>query len=305
MKLATAVTLFVGSVLLLANSAIAADVPATTPLSTSAPTQTTVQTAIQSVTTKPVKKAASSPTYGVFALLSRSTSLVDFQDGTRADNMDILLSPSVKLSAGRLSAVMTYSQNLRDDSSQTENDFGDIPVTFAFKAKPLGGYGNYDTSLAYSITAIAPVSKISTKKDQLQTSLSGKVSWSLGPKEDGVSLLTSLSAGRNFHAYEEDINGNVLNQYSSNQQIKVGYVIGNWSVSADFIHKSRWTYKGNIKGAFELTEEIEYAINKNYAVALGHTNAGSVLKPNGTDTNIDLYNENNSVIYGTLTLSYM
>lgn len=289
MKLATAVTLFVASVLLLANSAIAAE----------------SQTATQTVTTKPAKKAESLPSYGVLALLNRSTSLVDFQDGTRSDNMDFLLSPSVKLAPGRLSATMTYSQNLRDDSSQTENDFGDIPVTFTFKAIPMGGYRDYDTSLSYSATAVAPVSKISTKKDQLQTSLSGKIAWSLGPKEDGVSLLTSLTAGRNFHSYEEDINGNVLNQYSSNQQIKLGYSFGSWSVSADFIHKSRWTYKGNVKSAFELTEEIEYGINKNYAVAIGHTNAGSVLKPNGTDTNIDIYNENNSVIYGTLTLSYM
>jgi hypothetical protein len=158
--------------------------------------------------------------------------------------------------------------------------------------------------LGYSFTAVAPVSKPSTKRDQLQTSLSAKIKLSTAPKEDGFSGSVSVSAGRNFHAYEEDINGSVLNQYSSNQTLSLGYGYDKFSISLDYINRTRWTYQGNIKSAFELDEELGYDINKTFNVAVGHSNTGSTLKANGTDSNIDFYNENSSVVYASLTLSY-
>ena len=149
------------------------------------------------------------------------------------------------------------------------------------------------------------MSQLSTKKDNLQTALSAKVGLSLSaPDQQGFSGGTSISLGRNFHAYDTDINGNVLNQYSSNQTLSLGYTLENWSLSVDFINKSRWTYQNSTKSAFELNEELGYSINDNFGVALGHTNAGSTLKDNGTDSNIDLINENTSVIYGSLNMTY-
>ena len=153
---------------------------------------------------------------------------------------------------------------------------------------------------------VIPVSQLSTKKDQLQTSISAKIALSIAPSNDGdgFSIGTSVSAGRNFHAYDEDINGSVLNEYSSNQGLNLGYALGNWSITVDYLNKTRWTYQNNVKSTFELSEELGYQINKMFAVALGHTNAGSTLKDNGTDSNIDFYNENSSTVYGSLTLTY-
>lgn len=303
MKLATTVTLFVGTVLFLANFAFAEETTISVASSAPAAAPASAQTATQTLTTKPAKKIETTPAYGIAAIISRSISLIDHQDGSKSDSADILLSPSVKFSTGRLYAFLTYSQDLRDEYA--ENDIGDIPVNFMLKPSTFNWVNGYETSVSYLLTAVAPASKTSTKKDQLQTAISGRIGLAFEPKDGGFFAATTLSAGRNFHAYEEDINGNVLNQYSSNQQLKLGYTLDNWTISADYTHKTRWTYRGNVKASFELTEELEYTINKNYAVAVGHTNSGSALKPNGTDSNIDVFNENNSVVYMSLSLSYM
>ncbi|MCC2679269.1 MAG: hypothetical protein K0R29_1845 [Pseudobdellovibrio sp.] len=303
MKLATTVTLFVGTVLFLANSVFAEEV--TVSVASSAPAASMAASPAQTSTAavKPVKKP-SSPTFGISATLSRSTSLIDFQDGSRSDGMDIQVVPSIGFSSGKLSAVFAYAQNLRDEYAETENDFADVPVTWSFKGTPLNLFDSYDSKISYSMTAVAPASKLSTKRDQLQTSLSGKIGFSLTPKDEGFTASAGVTAGRNFHAYETDINGNVLNQYSSNQTLSLGYGIGSWSVGIDYIHRTRWTYRGNIKTSFGLSEEIGYSINDNFAVAVGHSNEGSTLKANGADSNIDFFNENSSMVYGSLSLSY-
>lgn len=300
MKLATTVTLFVSTVLFLANFAIAEE---TTTISIASSVPTTPPTQTSTTATKPAKKSAS-PSYGISATISRSTSLVDFQDGSRSDGLEVMVLPSVTFNAGTLIATFGYSQNLRDEYSETENDFADIPVTFGFMGTPLNWFDDYNTKIIYSTTALVPVSKLSTKRDQLQGALSGKIGLSLTPKDDGFSTTVAVTAGRNFHAYEEDINGKVLNQYSSNQTLSLGYGVGSWSIGVDYIHRTRWTYRGNIKTAFGLSEEIGYSINENFAVAMGHTNEGSTLKANGTDSNIDFFNENSSMVYGSLSLTY-
>jgi hypothetical protein len=287
MKICDFVTQLAATVLMLASSNTAW-------ANTSANTQNSTTSAALAIT----------PNFSISASLSRSRSLIDFQDGTRSDSIDYTVSPSIKVSYGTFLTSLTYSQDLKDQYSNTANDWADVPVTFGFKPTKFNLSDNFDAQISYSLTAVIPISKLTVKKDQLQTSLSGKIAYSIAPKADGFSAGVGITLGRNFHAYEEDINGSVLNQYSSNQNLNLGYGMGNWSISVDFVNRTRLTYKGNTKSAFGISEELSYAISKNYSVAFGHSNAGSTLKPNGTDSNIDIYNENTSTIYASLGLSY-
>lgn len=290
------VTLLAAIVLMLAsiNSAIA---------STSANTQTkTAANTSKTAAAKPA--AATTPDFNIAASITRSTSLIDFKDGTRSDSMEYMVNPSLKLSYGTYSTVLVYSQDLRDEYTKTASDWADVPLSFAFNPTRWKFNDNFNARMTYSLMAVIPNSQYSVKKDQLQTSLSGKIGFALTPASEGFSVAVGVSAGRNFHAYEEDINGAVLNQYSSNQNLSLGYSISDWSLSVDLVNRSRWTYKGNAKSSFSISEELGYSINDNFSVAIGHTNAGSTLKPNGTDSNIEIYNENTSMVYGTLGLSY-
>lgn len=247
------------------------------------------------------EKAPAPKTFGLGLEITRSTSLIDFKDGSRSDGLDIVMVPSVMAFNGKISAQLVYSQNLRNQYSQTENDFADVPVTYAFKAIPLNWM---NTRFSYSLTALIPVSKYSRIKDELQTALSGRLGLSMTPEGNGFNAAVGITLGRNFHTFEEDINGAVLNQYSSNQNLNLGYVLSDWSASLSFVNRSRQTYKGNTKSTFELTEEIGYSVSDNFSLALGHTNAGSTLKANGMDSNVELIDENSSMIYGTIGFSY-
>lgn len=238
-----------------------------------------------------------------FALqVTRSASLYDFQDGTRNDSLNYELSPSMQTSIGTFKALASYTQNL-NDKSQTASDWNDTAIIYAF---PPTSWQMTDNTIriSYSLTAAIPTSQNSIKRDHLQTSLSAKIGFSVSPLADGFTYGMSISAGRNLHAYEEDINGNVLNQYSSNQNISLGYTQGDWNLSLDFTNRSRLTYRNNTKSAFEVSEEIGYSLTDNMSFSVGHTNAGPTLKANGTDSNIELYNENTSSVYAGMSWTY-
>ncbi len=287
------VTLFFLPVLMLASS--------NTATAASAGNSSTANAATTSTAVVKAPAPPRTPDYHIDLSISKSQSLVDFQDGSRSEAIDYMAKPSVKMSFGTVSATLAYSQDLRDQYSKTASDWNDIPVVLSLKPTKLSS----TSRITYSLTAVIPNSQLSTKKDQLQTSLSGRIGYAIAPEGgEGFSFGVGISAGQNFHAFSTDINGTVLNKYSSNQSVSLGYAMGDWSVAFDYIGKSRWTYANSTKSSFEHSEELGYAVTDHFSLALGHTNAGSTLKANGTDSNIELLNENTSLIYGSMGLSY-
>ena len=238
--------------------------------------------------------------------ISRSTSLYDFKDGTRSDGLDLLFIPSLSTPIGSFTIKESYSKNLRDDQDTT-NGFSDAAVIYGFGATDWDWSAPYVLTMAPSLTMIVPISEISVKKNQLQTAISAGISFGirpdeLGPKQSGVwNVGIALTAGRSFHTYEQDINGGVLNRYSSNQTVSLGYTISDFSFSFEFTNRSRWTYENNIKQSFVTAQEISYAVNPNFYATIGHSNdAASVLKANGFESNVQIIDENNSSVYLTI-----
>lgn len=260
-------------------------------------------------------EASSAPQFGIAMQISRSTSLYDHQDASRSDGVDYLVMPQMAFGFGSVKAKIVYSQNLHEDGNTYDgtpsaSDLGDIAVTFAKTPYKWLWSAPYVTTLTPFASAVIPASKNSTKRDELKTALSvgasfGIIPDGIAPAKDGAwSFAIGLTAGRNFHSYETDINGKVLNRYSSNQTLNLGYSYKDFSFGIEFINKSRWTYEGNVRNAYEHSEEIGYNINDNFNVAIGHSNGGSGLKANGVDSNLELVNENDSSVYATLGLSF-
>ncbi len=247
---------------------------------------------------------------------SRSVSLYDHEDGSRSEGMDYLFAPSLKTSIGSFGAKLTYVQNLRDDTGHTydgtvnASDWGDVPFTYSLVPNKWQWSYPYMITITPFATIIMPASQNSLKRDQLTTAFSIGTSFAIipdgiAPARDGAfSLAIGLTAGQYLHSYSTDINGNVLNKYSSNQTLNLGYSYKAVSISFEFINKSRWTYEGNVRNSFIHSEELGYAFNEHYSIALGHTNSGWALKSNGIDTNLDFINENDSTIYGSLGISF-
>jgi len=242
-------------------------------------------------------------------LVFRSTNLIDYNDGTRSDSYDIIAMPSLKTPIGNFSYKQSYSENIKDNED-TANGLSDGSLSFNRGSYDWAWSSPYILTMTPSVTVVIPMSKISVKQYQLQGAVAGGLSFGIKPdqlvKSDGTwSLMMGVTAGRSFHAYEEDINGAVLNKYSSNQTLTVGYDIHDWSFSFSLLNRVRWTYQGNMKTpSFIATEEIGYSINDHFNVAVGHTNEASAMKVNGVDSNYNLVDEKTSTVYGTIGIAF-
>ncbi len=252
-----------------------------------------------------IKEERSQISFSSIFEITRSTGLYDHQDGSRSDDLSFLINPSLATHIGLFSLKATYGEDLRDVEN-IENGFADVLVSYS------NSYPTYDWEwkqliLAPSITTIIPLSDISVKKNQLQGAVSLGLGVGIYPKSvgdiraNGLSAALAVTAGRSFHSYEEDINGQVLSQYSSNQTISVGYAWEYWTLSFDYTNRSRWTYQNNIRQSFVTVQEISYAFNDNFYTTIGHTNdAASVLEANGYESNVQIVDEDNSAIYLTI-----
>lgn len=227
--------------------------------------------------------------------VSYSQSFVDKVDGNLKSARTILAIISTKINdQWSLAARTALSQDLRNSES-LEDGFSDLLFIAGKKPSELSDWlmGNQ------SFTAVAPVSEYSTRVQNSQGSLQAGYTFSLAPKvlAKGVSLSLNLNASRNFHQFETDKTGAILNQYGLREILSVAYSIQKWTLSSDFIFRHGWNYEGSVGQSFEHSQEAAYAINPMWTVTLGHTNSGSWLAPNGQDSNFKLINENDSEIY--------
>lgn len=249
-----------------------------------------------------------STTFNASMDVSRSTNLYDHQDGSRSDSLDFRFIGGAGFTNGHsLAMVVDYANDLRDPEN-TAAGLIDPSVKYSFKSTNWAWSAPYLLTFRPALSTVIPMSKGSTKRDNLQGALSGSVAFGIIPdgiyKSDGVwSVMIGLSAGQNFYTYEENINGKVLNKYSSNQSMDINYSIADFSFSLSYLHRSRWTYQGNIRESFALGQEIGYGLNDNFAVSVGHSNEGAMIKANGYESNLDVIDENNSSVYMGISAS--
>jgi hypothetical protein len=240
--------------------------------------------------------------------ISRGTSLIDRQDGSRSDSSEFAYMPALKTPIGGLSAKIVYSKDLRDDMS-TRDEWADIPVAYSPMNVDWGWSPPYILTLSPTLTAVIPASEISIKKNNLNGSFILGVNFRIKPDgvfaaDGGWSLSIGATIGRNFHTYEEDILGGVLNKHSSNQSLALGYSWGALSVSFEFLNRVRWTYQNRQTSSFVAAQELGYAISPVFSVAIGHSNEASALKPNGYESNYSLTDEKTSTVYANFGLSF-
>lgn len=233
------------------------------------------------------------------ATMGRATSLYDFQDGTRKDSLDTSLKVDMNFwpypSSLRISSG--YSQDLRNSQN---SDVSDTAISLR------RNYSVGETlTLVPSITAIAPTSKQSHVAENSNGSL--RVGAGLNHTSQrliGWEVGGSLSGGQNFNQYETSVGGTVLSKYVFNQSLMTSYSYKRVGLSVEFVHKNGWTYQGALTESFEHTEELGVELTKMFSVAIGHTNGGSILRPDGQESNLNVVNETSSMVYGALTMSF-
>lgn len=83
-----------------------------------------------------------------------------------------------------------------------------------------------------------------------------------------------------------------------------------WSISDRLklaiagIVSSYWSYEGNPWTSFEGVQELSFQWSEQVSLAMGHSNSGSAFKPNGVDSNVALFDNESSTVYGGVTVSF-
>jgi hypothetical protein len=243
----------------------------------------------------------SEPKVGGMINLSRSSSLYDFNDGSRRDGMDYMAMLNFKINEKyTLRAQGGYSQDLKYSEAA---DFSDISINISRSPSKMGK----SILMGYRLGAGVPTSKDSHSRQSLLTSLTTGINLAIDPERllPGLEISGSMGLGRNIHQYETALDGRVNTQSSAIQAVAVSYGLeSGLSISGNFSYRSTWSYQGVMRNSFEMTQEIGYQINKNLALSIGHSNSGSALKPNGSEYNIEAFDDNNSIAYASTTLLF-
>lgn len=233
--------------------------------------------------------------------VGHSTSLYDYQDGTKASTIDFSFVPSFKFSKTKtLNISLAGSQDLIDSE---RSGIADISMSMGLLSAKLGNVADS----GFTGVAIIPTSKDSLVRQEMQGALGLVYGLQLNPDllfSKNLGLSASVSATALFHKYETAVDGSVNNKYSSKQTIAASYSLSKLSMEISFIHRNAWSYFGSLKEAFVHAEELGYQFNKQFAMSLGHTLEGSIFKANGVDSNIKFIDDNNSIVYGALSYVY-
>jgi hypothetical protein len=248
-------------------------------------------------------KAEIPPIFSGFLLTSRSTSLYDFQDGSKSDGMDYTFRLAAKLGATskygvKLTAV--YSDDLNNPESN--DNLKDTNISLGRAPAPVGGYLLMSPSIGVGL----PTSKDSRDRQQLQAAGKLGLATLVNPEKlmTGLAIMVNLVGTKNFHSYDTATDGKVNTAYSLLQNANFVYTYKAVSLTLDFVHMNTWSYQDVMRDVFEMTQELGLAFNDNIAVAIGHTNGGSTLKADGVNSNVQVMNENTSMVYASLLLAF-
>lgn len=228
--------------------------------------------------------------------LSYSNSLYDHQDGTASKSWDIETELSYKiLKNWTVVSSLSASKDVVDESNIKSNGISDLSLVLAQKQQSLfsGVLGGF------SFVTVLPTSEYSNKVQNLKGKVGAGYSFGIDPDNliTGLSINFKLSAIRNFHRYETDTAGNILNQWRAKEDASVSYSYNKWSFSAGINHFHDWSYTGEVSQFFKHTESVSYEVNKKWDVSFGHVNAGSWLQDNGKDLNLKTVDENESILF--------
>ena len=260
----------------------------------------TTQSAVTATVVKATPTPAPNKKASLVVVLSRNTSLYDKDDGNTAQGLDTVV-------IAGYSFMPKWSLALRADRSDDLKDSVNSGLT-NLQIRLTRSEIDFSWMKLLSRTGVKlPEDKIS-QKASLKTAISQTFIASLKPEvlfSESLSVDIGLSAARNIHEYEEAVSGAVNNQYSSTQYVEFGWAFNpKWSLTANFTHVNTWSYQNVGKDSFDFNQELSYAPVPAFALAIGHNNSGSSLKADSESSNVQIINDNSSVVYGSLTYIY-
>jgi hypothetical protein len=221
---------------------------------------------------------------------SISTSLHKFDDNRKRTSSNFDVRPSFVLDKGlKISTSINVTKNLENQRELTLND------SYLALSKGLYKFNN-GIALSASLALGIPLSKYSRENATLKSSikLSPRMSYSYKKLNTGVGV----SYTQNFHASEVTLDGNSNSQSSYTTYGDIGFSFSDqFSIGASAAYTKSYTYKRNERDSYSIEQNISYSPTSELSFSLGHAIGGNVLSVNGRDSNIEIFDPENSSVY--------
>jgi hypothetical protein len=258
----------------------------------SSPVQSTVRTQA-----KPELKR-----WGVVLGATFDTSLHTFDDPAKRAKMLITTSPTYQWSELYKSKLnLVTQQDLRGDQDTTVYK---ASVSLSRAPIALNPFVSFQSAVSVGL----PLSASRRDRESYLTGVSLIPRVTLDPSGGRGGKLQAYwegSVARLFHRYDTQTNGASNNRYSASNEIGAGYDLGKGlSLSASYLYSMMWTYKGNQRAKFSFDGSLDWQVSEPMSVGLGYSNGGDPLKDNGIDSNIAVFDAENSSVSAGVTFVF-
>lgn len=219
---------------------------------------------------------------------------------TSSDLEEEASSTSTRSSA--LDATLSYkfSENFKLGINQSvtqkttglqETTFSNTALIATFKKFAV----NNDLSLIPSARVFLPTNKSDREDASLQGAASARLT--AIQKLNAISLTGYIDGLVNSHKFETkaDRSANLSNRLRLLVSAELA-VTDKISVSGTAFYQAGRTYEDALRTAFSLSQDISYSFTEKTSVYFSHTNDGSALEANGTDSSIDIADNRESVL---------
>jgi hypothetical protein len=230
--------------------------------------------------------------------LELAEKIVKEESSPKENTLSLLIAPAYKINDTFTAAGKIVIN--QDNYAQHETTASDATLALSIKGFKI----NEQFKSVHKVTTLIPVAETTVKRDRLQSSLA----LSNGISYSGVyfDMAYGLSVSRNFHQFTQNAEGSANIQYRVAQTIdlKVPLFIEKFYATATGTYRYGRTYGGFERYGFIFDADLNYDFKDNLSANVGTSNDGSALKSNGVDSNIALYDENNSVVSAGVSYQY-
>jgi len=213
----------------------------------------------------------------------------------REATLALAISPSIKLSKNLnlSSSVVMY----KEETGAGNSGFDNTPIALSYRM-PL----TPQIAWTNSVAVILPTNR--QLQDETTYQGAGKVGTNISFSELflGSTLSYGVSFTRNVHELQQTNVGGFNMRENVTQAINHSLPLGrDWSFDTSFVYTYGWTYLDDSRSKFYAGVNLNWNFVKDWTASLGTSNEGNALKPNGSDSNIEFYNDNSSVVKFSLT----
>lgn len=231
-----------------------------------------------------------------------SSSLHEWNDPNHRSGILIALLPSYSIDSNLL---LRFSMSAQQDlSGLRQFELANSWASLAHQKIPLNPWLNASPSISLEI----PSNDTSRRRESLIGSIKINSLFSSDLTRTffkDLSLSYGLSYRRKFHEFKTASTGQINTRDLLSHTLVANYTfLKTLSFAVDFTFQSLWSYNDQIENQFGIGQRVSWQFLKNLSISFGHSNGGRTLRPDGIDSNLEIFNGESSTLYGGLSLVY-